>query len=114
MTERSVKYAFFFIVLTFATVWLFEVLAKIRVHPIQYLLLGAALCLFYLLELSLSEHIGFVLAYILATSAVVAMVATYWQSGVCVLRNGVCSWVEAWPCSMSTFLFYSTTRIMRC
>jgi inner membrane protein len=77
MTERSVKYAFFFIVLTFATVWLFEVLAKIRVHPIQYLLLGAALCLFYLLELSLSEHIGFVLAYILATSAVVAMVATY-------------------------------------
>jgi inner membrane protein len=82
MTERSVKYAFFFIVLTFATVWLFEVLAGIRVHLIQYLLLGAALCMFYLLELSLSEHIGFVLAYILATSAVVVMVAAYGKAGL--------------------------------
>jgi inner membrane protein len=77
MADRSVKYAGLFILLTFATVWLIEVLAGVRVHPIQYLLLGGALCLFYLLELSLSEHIGFPAAYALATVAVIGMVGAY-------------------------------------
>ena len=77
MAERSVKYAGLFILLTFATLWLIEVLAGVRVHPIQYLILGGALCLFYLLELSLSEHLGFPLAYTVASMAVVAMVAGY-------------------------------------
>jgi len=77
MSERSVKYHILFLVLTFATLWLFEVLAKIRVHPIQYLLIGAGMCLFYLLELSLAEHLGFVQAYSLASAAVVVMVAFY-------------------------------------
>jgi len=58
MADRSVKYAGLFILLTLAAIWLIEVLAGLRVHPIQYLLLGSALCLFYLLELSLSEHLG--------------------------------------------------------
>lgn len=77
MTERSVKYAGLFILLTFATVWLIELLGGIRVHTIQYLLLGAALCLFYLLELSLSEHLGFPVAYTVASAAVVGLVAFY-------------------------------------
>ena len=77
MAERSVKYAGLFILLTFATLWLIEVLAEVRVHPIQYLLLGGALCLFYLLELSLSEHLGFPLAYTVASFSVVALVAGY-------------------------------------
>lgn len=77
MAERSIKYAGLFIVLTFALVWLIEVLGRLRVHPIQYLMLGAALCLFYLLELSLSEHLGFGAAYLIATLAIVAMVAAY-------------------------------------
>jgi inner membrane protein len=77
MAERSVKYAGLFILLTFAAVWLIEVLASVRVHPIQYLLLGSALCLFYLLELSLSEHLGFLVSYAIASSAVIAMVAAY-------------------------------------
>ena len=77
MADRSVKYAFLFILLTFATVWLIEVLAGVRVHPIQYLMVGAALCLFFLLELALSEHLGFPLAYGLASIAVVAMVGAY-------------------------------------
>jgi inner membrane protein len=46
MAARSVKYAGLFIVLTFATVWLVEILAGLQVHPIQYLMLGGALCLF--------------------------------------------------------------------
>ena len=77
MAERSVKYAGLFILLTFATLWLIEVLAGVRVHPIQYLLLGGAPCLFYLLELSLSEHLGFPLAYTVASFSVVALVAGY-------------------------------------
>ncbi len=77
MAERSVKYAFLFILLPFAAVWLIEVLVGVRVHPIQYLMLGGALCLFYLLELSLSEHIGFPLAYALASISIIALVAAY-------------------------------------
>ena len=84
MADRSVKYASLFILLTFATVWLFEILAGLRVHPIQYLLLGSALCLFYLLELSLGEHLGFALAYTLASVAVVGMVSAY---GMVALRS---------------------------
>jgi inner membrane protein len=80
MAERSVKYAGLFILLTFATVWLIEVLARVQVHPIQYLLLGSALCLFYLLELSLAEHVGFPLAYALASTAIVGLVGAYSQA----------------------------------
>jgi inner membrane protein len=77
MAERSTKYAGLFILLTFATIWLIEVLARLRVHPIQYLLVGAAMCLFYLLELALSEHLGFTPAYAVAAVAVVALIASY-------------------------------------
>jgi inner membrane protein len=77
MADRSVKYAGLFILLTFAAVWLIEVLASVRVHPIQYLLLGSALCLFYLLELSLSEHLGFLFSYAIASVAIIGMVAAY-------------------------------------
>ena len=84
MAERSVKYAGLFILLTFAALWLFEVRAGVRVHPIQFLMLGAALCLFYLLELSLSEHLAFPLAFAVASLAVVGMVMAY---GVVVLRG---------------------------
>jgi len=77
MAERSTKYAGLFILLTFATIWLIEVLGRVRVHPIQYLLVGAAMCLFYLLELALSEHLGFAPAYAVAGVAVVALIASY-------------------------------------
>jgi inner membrane protein len=77
MAERSVKYAGLFILLTFATVWLIEILAGVRVHAIQYLMLGGSLCLFYLLELSLSEHLGFLLAYVTASAAIIGMVAGF-------------------------------------
>ena len=84
MAERSVKYAALFILLTFATLWLFEVRAGVRVHPIQFLMLGGALCLFYLLLLAFSEHLAFALAYAIASVAVIGMVAAY---GVVVLRG---------------------------
>jgi inner membrane protein len=77
MAERSVKYVTLFLALTFVTLWLFEVLAKVRIHLVQYLLVGAGMCLFYLLELSFAEHIGFNAAYVVASFAIVAMVSTY-------------------------------------
>lgn len=75
--ERSIKYALLFISLTFAGFLLFEVLKGLAVHPVQYALVGAALALFYLLLLSLSEHIGFGLAYLLSASACVSLITFY-------------------------------------
>ena len=77
MAERSVKYAALFLALTFATLWLFEILAKIRVHPVQYFLVGAGMCLFYLLELSLAEHIGMAFAYLIASVSVIGVISLY-------------------------------------
>ncbi|WP_321283797.1 cell envelope integrity protein CreD [uncultured Vibrio sp.] len=85
MAERSVKYQFLFLALTFLSLWLVEVLAKIRLHPVQYLLVGSGMCLFYLLELSLAEHLGFIIAYCLAASAVVLLLSCYCLS---ILRSG--------------------------
>jgi inner membrane protein len=102
MAERSVKYAGLFILLTFAMLWLIEVLAGVRVHPIQYLMLGGALCLFYLLELSLSEHLGFPLAYTVASIAIVAMVAGY---SVVVLHRIMRALVVAAVCLLYVYLY---------
>jgi inner membrane protein len=76
-SERATKYAFLFIGLTFAAFFLFEVLRRISVHPIQYGLVGLALAVFFLLLLSLSEHVGFALAYVISSAACVALIAYY-------------------------------------
>lgn len=77
MAERSVKYELLFLALPFLAIWLFEVLAGLRIHPVQYLFVGSALCLFYLLQLSLAEHLGFALAYALAAAAVSTLITLY-------------------------------------
>ena len=77
MGYRSVKYAPLVLALTFITLWLFEILSGVRIHPLQYLLLGAGMSVFYLLELSLAEHIGFLAAYIAASSAIVLLIGSY-------------------------------------
>lgn len=77
MSERSVKYEALFLILTFMSFWLFEVLAGRRLHSLQYLLVGAAMCLFYLLLLSLSEHLGFLSAYLLASVAIAGLITGY-------------------------------------
>ena len=76
-TERSLKYQLLFLGLTFTVIWLFEVLGGLRLHVIQYALIGGAMCIFYLLELSLAEHLGFAVAYGIAAAAVVALVVSY-------------------------------------
>jgi inner membrane protein len=76
-TDRAIKYALLFISLTFAGFFLFDVLKTLPVHPIQYGLVGAALALFYLLLLSLSEHVGFAVAYLVSSAACVGLIAFY-------------------------------------
>ena len=77
MTERSIKYVMLFLLFTFVVIWLIEVIAGVRVHLLQYLLLGLGICLFYLLLLAFSEHIGFTSAYIIASIAVIIMTGSY-------------------------------------
>jgi len=74
---RAGKYGVLFIALTFIAFFLFEVLRGLRVHAVQYLLVGLALATFYVVLLAVSEQVGFALAYVLAAGAVVAMVGGY-------------------------------------
>jgi inner membrane protein len=75
--ERSGKYGLLMIALVFCALFLFEVLERLALHPIQYGLFGLALALFYLLLLALSEHVGFKRAYALAAVGAVALVGGY-------------------------------------
>jgi inner membrane protein len=75
--ERSVKYALFFIGLTFLTFFFVEVITKRLVHPLQYLLVGFALSVFYTLLLSISEQIGFDKAYGIAAVMTVGLITAY-------------------------------------
>ena len=77
LSDRAVKYDLLFIVLTFIAVALIEVLSGRRVHPVQYLLVGLALSLFFLLLLSLSEHLPFAQAYAAAASACAVLLGVY-------------------------------------
>ncbi len=79
LTDRATKYGILFIGLTFVAYFLFEVLGGLRVHPLQYLLVGFANAIFYLLLLSFAEHIGFASAYLLSALASVGMITGYSQ-----------------------------------
>ncbi len=85
---RALKYGLLFLVLPFCTLFLFEVLARKRIHPVQYLLIGLADCVFYLLLLSLAEHVGFGPAYLAAAGSCTALVTLY-ASAVVKSRAGL-------------------------
>ena len=77
---RSAKYAILFIFLTFVLFFFTELITRRRIHPVQYLLVGIALILFYSLLLSLSEQIGFGWAYVIASSATIILIISYANS----------------------------------
>ncbi|HWS70661.1 MAG TPA: cell envelope integrity protein CreD [Thermoanaerobaculia bacterium] len=83
-TERSMKYGALFIVLTFLTFFLYELLSPVTLHPVQYFLVGGALCVFYLLLLSISEHAPFGAAYAIASAATIGLISSY---GAALLRS---------------------------
>lgn len=73
--NRSLKYVLLFLGLVFLTYFIFEVTTGKRVHPAQYLLVGTAQIIFYLLLLSIAEKIGFDLAYLIAAGATVGLLS---------------------------------------
>lgn len=77
LSDRATKYGLLFIVLTFVAVGMFEFMRGLRVHPIQYFLVGAAISIFFLLLVSLAEHLAFGAAYATAATACVALLGYY-------------------------------------
>ena len=74
---RATKYGILFVVLTFAAFFMFETVRNLPIHPIQYGLVGLALALFFLLLLSLSEHVSFSLSYAIAAFASITLIVVY-------------------------------------
>ncbi len=79
-TDRAIKYAFLIILLTFAAVFFVEMRKAKPIHPVQYLLIGIALIVFYTLLLSFSEHINFGLSYLIACVMTIAMIVVFMAS----------------------------------
>lgn len=76
-TDRSIKYGIIFIALTFMTLFIFELINKIRLHIVQYAIVGIALSVFYLILLSVAEQLGFLYAYQMASAITVLLIAMY-------------------------------------
>ena len=75
--DRASKYGLLFVLLTFLGFFMFELLKQLPVHPIQYGLVGLALALFFLLLISLSEHIAFAWAYVISSVASIGLIGFY-------------------------------------
>ena len=88
-SERAVKYGVLFIVLTFAGFFLTEILRRAPIHPMQYLLVGLALAIFFLLLIALSEHLSFVLAYAASAAACIGLIAFYLAGALGGARQGL-------------------------
>jgi inner membrane protein len=87
-TERTVKYAVLFLVLTFLVFFLWEVFRSTLLHPVQYVFVGFALCVFYLLLLSASEHTGFDVAYAVSSTVTTLLIAGYARAVLGGTRQG--------------------------
>lgn len=79
-SERSAKYGFLVIGLTFLLFFLIQTLSKIQIHPFQYLMIGLALTMFYTLLVSIGEHSNFLKAYLIAGVSVISLITLYSKS----------------------------------
>lgn len=77
LSDRATKYGLLFIGLTFAGFFIFEMLKQLRIHPAQYTMVGLAMAVFYLLLISLAEHIGFAYAYLIASAGCIGLIGYY-------------------------------------
>jgi inner membrane protein len=101
--ERAVKYAVLFIVLTFLMFFLWEILQATLLHPVQYAFVGFALCVFYLLLVSISEHFGFNVAYAVSSMAIVLLIGGYARAVLRGRRQALS--VTAALCALYGFLY---------
>ena len=105
LSERALKYGFLFLGITFGAFLLFEVMKQLSIHPVQYGMVGLALALFFLLLLSLSEHIAFVWAYVIAAAACIGVIVVYLSA---VLR----SWLGALGFGSALAVLYGALYLM--
>jgi inner membrane protein len=105
LSDRATKYGLLFIALTFVAVGLFEFMRNLRVHPVQYFLVGAAISIFFLLLVSLAEHLSFHLAYAIAASACVLLL-TYYASHM------LQSWRRGLPFGTGIALLYGMLYVL--
>ena len=77
LSDRATKYGILFVILTFGGFFLFEMMKQLPIHPIQYLLVGFGLAIFFLLLVSFSEHMVFALAYTLSSAACIGLLTFY-------------------------------------
>ena len=89
LVMRAVKYGVLFLAAGFMGVFVLELLSRQRVHPVQYVFVGLAMVFFYVLLLSLSEHLGFALAYVAASLATGGMLSVYVAKALNSLRSGL-------------------------
>ncbi|AMP07603.1 cell envelope integrity protein CreD [Collimonas pratensis] len=75
--DRATKYGLLFVLLTFVGFFIFEMIKQLPIHPIQYLLVGLGLAIFFLILVSLSEHIAFWQAYLAASAACISLLTFY-------------------------------------
>lgn len=93
LIERLTKYVLLFIAMTFVTVLAFEIVAKRTVSLVQYVVIGVALVLFYMVLLSLNEHTNFTISYIVAALLMSSMIALYLKAVLDSKRNAICVFV---------------------
>lgn len=94
LNERTIKYAILVIILTFAVFFLIEVIGKMFLHPLHYVMIGLALLLFYSLLLSFSEQIGFIPAYVIASLSITGLLFWYAKSVLKSLRFALTSTIS--------------------
>lgn len=107
-TLRSVKYCIMFIIITFLTFFFVEVLSRRRIHAIQYLLVGSAVCLFYVLLLSISEHLRFGTSYLVSCISILILVTGYVRF---VFKNNMLTAVFAAILAILYGFFYSLLQL---
>jgi inner membrane protein len=100
-TTRTSKYAILIILLTFLSLFLTELIRKQKIHSFNYILIGAAMIIYYILLLSLSEQIGFNGAYLIASVATVGLITTFIAS---LLKNKLAALLFA--CILSVFYLF--------
>jgi inner membrane protein len=89
LVNRATKYGLMFLAVAFLGVFVLELTSGKAVHPVQYIFVGLAMILFYVLLLSLSEHIGFTIAYVVAAAATGGMLSLYVGNVLCDWRRGL-------------------------
>jgi len=107
-TMRSAKYAAFFVLITFLAFFFIEVLNRKRLHPIQYILVGAAIILFYILLLSISEHFNFDRAYLMACMIIIILITSYCSY---ILSNRRLTWMMFGILTLLYGFFYSLLQL---